>query len=124
MNVKSKSANSVLIKERITFEEHYRDVKMLNTVIQTPAVKAFCYSRLRMLELKFSLYKTLNEHLAKEEAKSVPHRDFYNVRKVDTHVHLASCTLSVVFECCFFLTLHCFFFSSNEPKVLVEIYQV
>lgn len=21
----------------------------------------------------------------------VPHRDFYNVRKVDTHVHLASC---------------------------------
>jgi AMP deaminase len=25
------------------------------------------------------------------EQKQVPHRDFYNVRKVDTHVHLSSC---------------------------------
>ena len=29
-----------------------------------------------------------------EEQRSVPHRDFYNVRKVDTHVHVraAACT--------------------------------
>jgi hypothetical protein len=26
-----------------------------------------------------------------EAAKSVPHRDFYNVRKVDTHVHHSAC---------------------------------
>ena len=25
------------------------------------------------------------------EQKAVRHRDFYNVRKVDTHVHLSSC---------------------------------
>lgn len=67
-------------------------MKLLNTLIHTPAIKGFCYNRLRMLELKFSLYKTLNEHEEKQEAKKVPHRDFYNVRKVDTHVHLASCT--------------------------------
>ena len=24
------------------------------------------------------------------EQRAVPHRDFYNVRKVDTHVHLAA----------------------------------
>ncbi|RYY37230.1 hypothetical protein EON62_01260 [archaeon] len=25
------------------------------------------------------------------ESKAVPHRDFYNVRKVDTHVHHSAC---------------------------------
>jgi AMP deaminase len=33
----------------------------------------------------------LNEIKELSEQKSVPHRDFYNVRKVDTHIHAASC---------------------------------
>jgi AMP deaminase len=33
----------------------------------------------------------LNEERENEATKSVPHRDFYNVRKVDTHVHHSAC---------------------------------
>lgn len=33
----------------------------------------------------------LNERRELEAQKSVPHRDFYNVRKVDTHVHHSAC---------------------------------
>ncbi|MGH0134490.1 UNVERIFIED_CONTAM: hypothetical protein FKN15_055215 [Acipenser sinensis] len=33
----------------------------------------------------------LNEMAELKELKSVPHRDFYNVRKVDTHIHAAAC---------------------------------
>jgi AMP deaminase len=37
------------------------------------------------------MYILLNEYEELAEAKRVPHRDFYNVRKVDTHVHHSSC---------------------------------
>jgi len=33
----------------------------------------------------------LNEYKEITQQKTVPHRDFYNVRKVDTHIHAASC---------------------------------
>ncbi|XDV28797.1 hypothetical protein PO909_032010, partial [Leuciscus waleckii] len=33
----------------------------------------------------------LNEMAELKELKGVPHRDFYNVRKVDTHIHAAAC---------------------------------
>ncbi len=33
----------------------------------------------------------MNEQRENDAAKSVPHRDFYNVRKVDTHVHHSAC---------------------------------
>jgi AMP deaminase len=33
----------------------------------------------------------LNELKELTQQKTVPHRDFYNVRKVDTHIHAASC---------------------------------
>lgn len=37
------------------------------------------------------MHRLLNDAAEKLCNKKVPHRDFYNVRKVDTHVHLASC---------------------------------
>jgi AMP deaminase len=33
----------------------------------------------------------LNELREIKAQKTVPHRDFYNVRKVDTHIHASSC---------------------------------
>lgn len=33
----------------------------------------------------------MNDIRESAQQKAVPHRDFYNVRKVDTHVHAASC---------------------------------
>lgn len=40
---------------------------------------------------KFSLHLMLNADREFLAQKSAPHRDFYNVRKVDTHVHHSSC---------------------------------
>ena len=40
---------------------------------------------------KFELHTLLNDIHESASQKEVPHRDFYNVRKVDTHVHASSC---------------------------------
>ena len=53
--------------------------------------KSFAFRRLQYLEGKFNLYVLLNEYQEMADTKRVPHRDFYNVRKVDTHVHHSAC---------------------------------
>lgn len=52
--------------------------------------KSFSYRRLAFLQTKFQLHVLLNDIRELHEQKSVPHRDFYNIRKVDTHIHAAS----------------------------------
>jgi len=54
-------------------------------------VRTLCHHRLRLLEQKFSLHLMLNADREFLAQKSAPHRDFYNVRKVDTHVHHSAC---------------------------------
>ena len=76
--------------------------------------KTFCYRRLTYLSAKYQLHVLLNELKELALQKAVPHRDFYNIRKViaikliddvlnelndvvlwraqvDTHIHAASC---------------------------------
>uniref|UniRef100_A0A4W5PN72 AMP deaminase n=1 Tax=Hucho hucho TaxID=62062 RepID=A0A4W5PN72_9TELE len=53
--------------------------------------KTYCHRRLNFLGSKFYLHEMLNEMAELKELKGVPHRDFYNVRKVDTHIHAAAC---------------------------------
>lgn len=45
-------------------------------------VKSLCFKRMQLLEAKFKLYVLLNGDTEQAAQKSVPHRDFYNVRKV------------------------------------------
>nr|XP_002121216.3 AMP deaminase 2 isoform X1 [Ciona intestinalis] len=54
-------------------------------------LKTFCYRRLSYLSSKFQLHVLLNETKELAAQKEVPHRDFYNCRKVDTHIHASSC---------------------------------
>ena len=54
-------------------------------------VKSFCHARLQLLEQRFSLHVMLNADKEFLAQKSAPHRDFYNVRKVDTHIHHSAC---------------------------------
>ncbi|CAN0567691.1 unnamed protein product, partial [Ectocarpus sp. 12 AP-2014] len=54
-------------------------------------VKSLCFKRLQLLEARFNLHVLLNQEAELAAQKSVPHRDFYNVRKVDTHVHHSAC---------------------------------
>ena len=37
------------------------------------------------------MHKLLNAERELNAQKSVPHRDFYNIRKVDTHIHHSAC---------------------------------
>ncbi|KAJ8340197.1 hypothetical protein SKAU_G00348300 [Synaphobranchus kaupii] len=53
--------------------------------------KTYCHRRLNFVGSKFYLHEMLNEMAELKELKGVPHRDFYNVRKVDTHIHAAAC---------------------------------
>lgn len=45
-------------------------------------VKSLCFKRMQLLEARFNLHVMLNQDAEQAAQKSVPHRDFYNVRKV------------------------------------------
>ncbi|XP_070202857.1 AMP deaminase 2-like isoform X4 [Littorina saxatilis] len=87
-----------------------KDHALLQAFIADGPLKSFCYRRLCYLSSKFQLHILLNELKESAEQKEVPHRDFYNIRKlkgssqrkvqhrdfynihkVDTHVHASSC---------------------------------
>lgn len=63
----------------------------MRKTVYTGLVSTFAYKRLELLQAKFNLHVLLNESIELDAQKSVPHRDFYNVRKVDTHVHHSAC---------------------------------
>ncbi|KAL3287102.1 hypothetical protein HHI36_001585 [Cryptolaemus montrouzieri] len=67
------------------------DMNLMCSLIADGPLKSFCYRRLSYLSSKFQLHVLLNELRELASQKAVPHRDFYNIRKVDTHIHAASC---------------------------------
>lgn len=71
--------------------EFIQDMQTMCTMIADGPLKSFCYRRLSYLYSKFQLHVLLNELRELASQKAVPHRDFYNIRKVDTHIHAASC---------------------------------
>ncbi|KAG2009706.1 AMP deaminase [Coprinopsis cinerea AmutBmut pab1-1] len=70
--------------------EYFLDLEYVLKVISDGPTKSFAFRRLKYLSSKFTMYSLLNEFQEMSDMKSVPHRDFYNVRKVDTHVHHSS----------------------------------
>ncbi|XP_048588124.1 AMP deaminase 2 isoform X2 [Nematostella vectensis] len=72
-------------------QEFFEDQNILLALSTHGPIKSFAYRRLKYLESRYSLHTLLNEMKELAAMKEVPHRDFYNVRKVDTHVHAASC---------------------------------
>ncbi|KAH7326771.1 hypothetical protein B0I35DRAFT_423570 [Stachybotrys elegans] len=74
-----------------TIREFYMDLENIITASSDGPSKSFAFRRLQYLEGKFQLYVLLNEYQETADSKKVPHRDFYNVRKVDTHVHHSAC---------------------------------
>ncbi|KAI1889815.1 hypothetical protein AGOR_G00166810 [Albula goreensis] len=67
------------------------DLSHVLAMIADGPTKTYCHRRLNFLGSKFYLHEMLNEMAELKELKGVPHRDFYNVRKVDTHIHAAAC---------------------------------
>ena len=74
-----------------TLREFYIDLDAILEISSDGPSKSFAFRRLQYLEGKFNLYYLLNEYQEIADSKKVPHRDFYNVRKVDTHVHHSAC---------------------------------
>lgn len=98
--------------------EFFTDMHHILRIMSIGNVRTACHHRLRFLEEVFPLYlffflnlspldcshntylKTIQKfrlHLLVNAdgeflaQKSAPHRDFYNIRKVDTHVHHSAC---------------------------------
>uniref|UniRef100_A0A8C2PXY5 AMP deaminase n=1 Tax=Cyprinus carpio TaxID=7962 RepID=A0A8C2PXY5_CYPCA len=67
------------------------DMSHVLAMIADVPIKTYCHRRLNFLVSKFYLHEMLNEMAELKELKGVPHRDLYNVRKVDTHIHAAAC---------------------------------
>ncbi|KAI0369372.1 AMP deaminase [Pilatotrama ljubarskyi] len=84
------SAEKTPVYEIPTIKEYFLDLEKVLAVICDGPTKSFAFRRLNYLASKFTMYTLLNEPQELAEMKSVPHRDFYNVRKVDTHVHHSS----------------------------------
>lgn len=74
--------------DAVQFSEDFS--QMCNMIADGP-LKSFCYRRLSYLSYKYQMHVILNELRELASQKAVPHRDFYNIRKVDTHIHAASC---------------------------------
>lgn len=74
-----------------SLQEFFADYNIVLALSTHGPIKSFCYRRLKFLEARYNLHILLNELKELAEMKKVPHRDFYNVRKVDTHIHASSC---------------------------------
>ncbi|XP_074264498.1 AMP deaminase-like [Silene latifolia] len=86
----SKSSKEKLfpVADATTF---FTDLHHILRVIAAGNIRTLCHHRLNLLEQKFNLHLMLNADREFLAQKSAPHRDFYNVRKVDTHVHHSAC---------------------------------
>uniref|UniRef100_A0A8C5L8B7 AMP deaminase n=1 Tax=Jaculus jaculus TaxID=51337 RepID=A0A8C5L8B7_JACJA len=71
--------------------EFLDDMNFLLALIAQGPVKTYTHRRLKFLSSKFQVHEMLNEMDELKELKNNPHRDFYNCRKVDTHIHAAAC---------------------------------
>eukprot|EP01028_Stygiella_incarcerata_P006747 TRINITY_DN273_c0_g1_i2.p1 TRINITY_DN273_c0_g1~~TRINITY_DN273_c0_g1_i2.p1 ORF type:complete len:900 (+),score=232.93 TRINITY_DN273_c0_g1_i2:78-2702(+) len=77
------------IRHPPSFDQFFRDYRSLLRFCQQGPAKTVCYKRLKLLDQRFSMYDLIYYEREIAEQKKVP-RDFYNVRKVDTHVHASS----------------------------------
>ncbi|GAB2220545.1 hypothetical protein Drorol1_Dr00008205 [Drosera rotundifolia] len=69
----------------------FTDLHHVLKVVSVGNARSACHKRLWFLEEKFRLHLLINADREFLAQKSAPHRDFYNIRKVDTHVHHSAC---------------------------------
>lgn len=70
-----------------TLDEFYDDMEAFFAIRTEGSVVSFAYSRLTMMKSRFEIYTMLNHEAEMEAQRLTPHTDFYNIRKVDTHIH-------------------------------------
>ena len=80
---------SILIT--LTFISYLSTDQLINWSTDQLTTCSYSFKQLEYLAAKFQLHCLLNSTRELDAQKSVPHRDFYNIRKVDTHVHHSAC---------------------------------
>eukprot|EP01084_Bolivina_argentea_P036376 67311_1 len=90
MRITSKKSKREIF-EFPSFAEYQLDLQSVMDLVSFGPAKTMCYRRLKILHSRFILHQWLNDHVEVLEVKSIPHRDFYNVRKIDNHVHHSAC---------------------------------
>ncbi|CAD7958482.1 unnamed protein product [Amoebophrya sp. A120] len=73
-----------------SLQEYFEDMDRMFHIRTCGPVVSHCFYRLKMLRAKFELYHMVNYGEEQEQQKNTRHRDFYNVRKVDNHIHHAA----------------------------------
>ena len=68
-------------------DEFYQDMDFLFDLRSSGPVQSYCFNRLELIQTKFELHGMVHTTTERNEMKANCHRDFYNVRKVDTHIH-------------------------------------
>jgi AMP deaminase len=74
----------------MSYTAFVEDLEELQRVMNDPEARSFCWRRLELLRERFNMYQILNADQEQLSQKKFPHRDFYNVYKIDTHVHHSS----------------------------------
>lgn len=87
MHVFHAGNDETLFGPKTTVEEFYEDMAKIFAIRTDGSVSTFCFQRLKLLGTKFELYNMSTFDVELGEMMRAPHRDFYNVRKVDTHIH-------------------------------------
>jgi len=90
-NEEDLASNKPIDYDFVDLETFVTDMQLICAMISDGPLKSFCFQRLSYLQSKYKLHNLLNEIRELAEQKAVSHRDFYNVRKVDTHIHAAAC---------------------------------
>ena len=71
--------------------EFIKDLAFIIEQTHNNSNKSFCHNRLDILEQRFNMHLSFNRERESLQIQAISHRDFYNVRKVDTHVHHSAC---------------------------------
>ena len=81
-----------LIGDKIkSFIEFLNDLSEMVTQIHKSINKSLAHNRLQILDEKFKIHRLNYSEKEHYETQEIVHRDFYNCRKVDTHIHFAAC---------------------------------
>jgi AMP deaminase len=74
----------------ISVREYYSDLQLLLKNMFDVVNKSFCHMRLKLLQSKFNLHLMCNADRESFHQKFKKTRDFYNIIKIDNHVHLSA----------------------------------
>ncbi|CAG9326098.1 unnamed protein product [Blepharisma stoltei] len=75
----------------VSAEEFYQDLTRVIRVSYDDISQSYCYNRLKLLQMKFDMHIMQNTERENIPTRTGPLKDFYNIIKVDNHVHLSAC---------------------------------